>query len=126
MIINMLRAVSKMLNTTKDIHELEIKADCAKLMLDEIISGLEGKDTIDITHLCGKDDKIKPEPTKPVVIQPELKPDQPPFMISVDKDKKLNPIKGLPSSRIVVVDGKTMTHKEAIGLKFTKIKILEE
>lgn len=116
MIVNMLRAISRML--TGNDAATEIK--CAKVMLDEIIKGLETKTaTLEFDEV-----EVSPSP-RPVKMVPRKEPPKPEelqVVIAVDTNRKLLPIKNLPMDAKIKLDGKTMTHKEAIGLTFTKIE----
>ena len=120
MVTNILRAISKMLeqNQNTNSQELGVRVGCAKTMLDEVIKGLEDNGS---TYTL-------PLPNKTTTSNAELKVEPrektPEYMISVDDQKCLKLIKGLPLDTEVELDKKRMTHKDAIGQKFQKIRIL--
>lgn len=127
MVVNMLKAVSKMLEHTDKMPALQFQArvECAEIMLSEIIKGLEGKQIPNVGLRLPPQDvttKLTPEipPTK-VEVPPK---EEPQYMISVDEKKQLKLIKNLPLDTEVILDGKRMTHRNAIGMKFQKIKVL--
>ena len=118
MTTNMLKAISKMLGDgTPD--TLETRVRCAKIMLDEVIKGMEFKDTVFIAN--GTD---KPQTFKVTVPEPKpLPPKDKPYRVVVDADRKITKIEGLDLDSPVILDGKTMKHKDAIGKKFTKVSL---
>lgn len=117
MIVNMLKAVSKMISDSK-----EPKVLCAHIMLDEIIKGMSDKDTVI---------KVEPEkqiPTDVVLDEPKKPEKSPPTFseeapkIMVDDEGKLLPIAGFPDNSLLKLDGKVMEHKAAVGKTFTTIE----
>ena len=132
MVTNMLKAISKMLSTDMnfcrndkatggvnvEITAFRERVNCAKTMLDEVIKGLDGGGPKTIVGKVGMDKLCDPTP-----LEPTPKKEQE-YMISVDDQKCLKLIKGLPLATEVELDKKRMTHREAIGQKFQKIRIL--
>ena len=128
MLVNMLKAVSNMLeyktpNTaTEEQTErpFAVKVSCAKVVLDEIIRSLESGEnpkpvSKEKTTASDLEPKAKPEPKASV---------EPMYQIMVDDNQMLIGIKNLPLDAEIEVDGKVMKHSEALGKKFTKGKIL--
>ncbi len=125
MTINMLKAISKMLEKGKD-DTLETRVSCAKIMLDEVIKGLEKEPPgVTVTATYGADDEEAAIPSKPEP-KPKPKPLPPkdkPYRVVVDADRKITKIEGLDLDAPVILDGITMKHKDAIGKKFTKVSL---
>ena len=120
MIVNMLRAVSKMLIGNDAATEVK----CARIMLEEIIKGMEAKakspaEVERAAELLVEEALSIPKKDKP---KPEKEPKESQPLITVDANRKLLPIKNLPLDAKLKLDGKIMTHKEAIGLSFTRIE----
>ena len=123
MIKNMLQAASKMLDYKGSDAATDFKArvGCAKIIIDEIVAGMEPRA---LEEIIASDDiplKVKPAPKKQnsKYAEPE---------VGV-KDGKLVTIKNVPLDGLVeitAVNGLVtkMTHEEAIGKPFKDIKIL--
>lgn len=121
----MLKAINKMLSDSKD---PEVK--CAKIMLDEIINGLEGgfkfpKPLQDI--LDDEKDKpatatevAKPKPPKPMI----KKPEKGQVKIEVGPDRRLTRVEGAEMDDKIMLDNKIMTVREAIGKTFNEARVL--
>lgn len=125
MIVSMLKAISKMLehSSTTEIGTFKARVSCAKIMLDQIIEGLKAdKDTITTGSLepNEKGEQVPVKPTKPKI--PKGKPGE--HKIVVDASRKIVKIENLPLDAKVEIDGKVMTHQEAIGKRFTSGRIL--
>ena len=115
MVVNMLRAVQKMLAHTDTMVALTFQARvaCAEEMLSEIIKGMEDK-PIELN--------TKPTPQAPIP-PPEKKEGQ--YFVTVNEDKTFKLIKGLPLDSMLLVDGKNrVKHEDLIGKKFNKVQIL--
>ena len=115
MIVNMLTAISKMLAPAEE-STLKVRTSCAKTMLDEVINGLKKKPY----DLIVEDDVKEEKPQKP---KPEPIP-KGKFKVVVGANRRITSIEGLPLDGKIELDGKVMTHKEAIGKTFTSAKIL--
>lgn len=146
MVVNMLKAISEMLlvesfgQSTKSaedarrdadskLNPLEIRVRCAKTMLDEIIKALEGKPIGDIiTRVSDKmvEEAFSIPPTeKPAPPKPPAPPKRDPeYLVTLNTDKTLKLIRGLPMTGKLLVDKKEMTHEQAIGKPFKKVEIL--
>ena len=117
MTTKMLQAISQMLEHqgTTEISAFKERVKCAKLMLDKIIEGLNGATPDTVIHTS----PIK-EPTAP----PKHKPQhQGQYKVIVDTNQKLSKIEGLPLDAKIVVDGKAMTHQQALGKTFNAITL---
>lgn len=128
MIINMLRAVNKMLDYkgTDKATTLPIRVDCAKAMLEEIIKGMESRQTttLDESTVHFKETTFRPDPEKPRKprTEPEPDPNAGKWAITA-KGGKLH-IAGYPPTGKVKVDGKVMLYKDAEGKPFTRCTLL--
>jgi len=117
MLKNMLTAVSRILESkdTKEGTDLVVKVKCAKIMLDEIISGMGGEALPKVEALEAEaKPKVKPKTENEAKL---------PYKVLLSPDKKLLKIEGLPMNSLVVVDGVSMTHAQAIGKKFSKVSL---
>lgn len=121
MIKKMLEAASKMLNVedgTIPVDRFKAQVGCAKIIIDKIVEDMQEPA---ITWTVNSD--------IPKVIKQELLED--PKLTQVEKqyevivkDKLLHEIKGLPLEAPILVDGKKVQYKDAIGKHFQQIKIL--
>ena len=130
MLINMLKAVDSMLLEFKqgegvdNTEQVFISVSCAKKLLFEIIQSLESEETyhpklvFNKAFPHGDSPELEGKPKAPANSAEPL------YQASVDTDQKLVGIKGLDLEAKIELDGKVMTHKEAIGKKFGKVKIL--
>jgi hypothetical protein len=141
-LINMLKATSKMLEIDKNTLAGEpaiaafTKVQCAKTILDEVIASLENPKSsashVDVSApiipsvVLEKNSATQTLPTPKVMQEPRQEVVVPDggFMVTVDAQKKLKPIVGLPMESMIELDGKQYKHKDAIGLTFTKARIL--
>lgn len=114
---NMLRAISQMLEKGEE-GTLGTRVCCAKIMLDEVILGME--DSVDEGLDLGPVHKVCPTSGQ-VVSKPKPKPED--YKVVVDADRKLTKIEGLDLDAAIIFDGKTMKHKDAIGKKFVKVSL---
>jgi hypothetical protein len=103
MTIEMLEAVSEMLEESK-----EVKVVCGKTLLNKIITGLKS-DSTSITTL----------PKSKTLQNKDAQ-----YKVVVDELGKLVSIDGLESNSLVEVDGLRMTYAEAIGKTFNKGRII--
>ena len=119
MIKNMLKAVSEMLKVKADDIPAEAfaKVDCAKIMLDKIIEGMEDKPVKPVEHIT--------TPSTPSV-QPTPDPDadKPKWSLTKDKEGGLKVLGTPPRGQKVDLDGVVMTLKDAVGKTFKVGKVL--
>ena len=140
MLINMLRAVSKMLNTEGcgDAATIVLKVSCAKTVLDEVILNLETQKEIKDYYQELKEAvttmketpnpisnvKTKPETKSTLELRPEITVDgENEWMITLDEGGGLK-IVDFPVDGLIELDGKKMPYSEARGMKFKKARIL--
>lgn len=125
MLINMLRAISKMIGGTPD----KSRVECAKIMLDEVILGLDPKD-IKVTHTIPVPNAppVEVQPTKPPEETPIGKKEVPKNQVRVvvNSRKELERIDNYPIDGKLLMDGKVLTHQQAIGKAFKQIKMLDK
>lgn len=116
----MLEAVTEMLEGS-----YEIKVQCAKIMLDKVIEGMQSdpeNQISDVIKIPLKEIKRKtPNNAPPVTINP---PNQDQYPIILNDDKTIKEIQGLPFDALVELDGIKMTHQDAIGMAFQQGRIL--
>ncbi len=129
MIVNMLKAIKKMLEIpdTADPKEAAARVDCAVMMLGEIIQGMEGATPPFVLDKQGFTQHLNeaPAPTPETKIKSIPKPiPGGQYKVVVDANRRLSRIEGLPLDGKVEIDGKVMTHKEAIGKMFTSGRVL--
>ena len=119
MVINMLKAISQMLNRSNEVGkntmtsadlEYIAKVNCAKIMLDEIIKGMEPTTTL-ISKPLQKEELPKKEEVK--------------YRVIVSKDQTIAGIENLPRDGKVKLNGVVMTHKEVIGQTYGTTTTLE-
>jgi hypothetical protein len=119
MLLNMLKAISTMLICeSKNEVEFSARVRSAKIMLDEIIKGLEPYSPISPVY----DTPVVPVPVPVPKKERKLKPGE--YKVIVDDNKKILRIEGLPLDGKIDIDGKIMTHQEAVGRTFTTARIL--
>lgn len=124
MVINMLKAISRILEDSK-----EQKVICAKVMLEEIIKGMEIPKE-DITQVIKpKKEPIvqliqpKPEPPVPLTSKPPKKPvpkDKRRLVVDHGKIVRIENYNGM-----LELDGKRVSSKDAIGMSFTNGRFIE-
>jgi hypothetical protein len=116
MLINMLNAVSKILESAKSekrVKSMSQSIGCAKSILDEVIKSVDsncGVNTIDIVKVV-EEKKV------------EKKSEDNKYKAIVDNGKLIS-IDGFPETGIIVLDGKRMPYSEAKGKPFQTIEIL--
>ena len=111
MLKNMLQAVSKMLASSK-----EEKVLCAKIIVDEIISGMCPEKNEEIDEPQDEFPERKKIKSKEVLV--------PKGKITVEQGKIFS-IEGVPlETTMLELDGKKMTCAEAIGKPFQHVQIL--
>ena len=129
----MLQAVSEMLSAdhTEPQLEFQIRASCAKTILDKVIEGLDSKPNFAYAPIQVKQtypvvnpdtsttDEV-PKPSKP----PKEKIPDGKYKIVKDDNNRLVRIDGLPPEGRVELDGIIMTHADAKGKKFISGRIL--
>lgn len=130
MLINMLKAISTMLDLKGcTLDNSKARVDCAKIMLDEVIKSMnEGQPTIPrlitpsvVEKEIDKTTKIIEEMESGKLSEEEIKK-QP--RIVLDKDRKISAIENFPATGMIELDGKKMMAKDAIGKTFTNGRIL--
>lgn len=129
MLLPMLRAVEGMLTQTPP-ETLPVRVECARIIIGELITSLDSSTQVTMqpktplnAELYDSKNKLKKEFNLP--IEPEITPDpETPYQVIVDDNQKLMGIKGLPLDAKVEIDGKIITHQEAIGKKFSQGRIL--
>ena len=132
----MLRAVSTILDSKESVIALSFKAkvDCAKVMLDEIIKSMEsGWKSLELADELVKDmplgkGKLTATQAQSIIDskpKPPVKAPRPSdkYCVVVGANSALQKIEGLGLEEKVVVDGKPMTHQQAIGKAFTEITL---
>lgn len=119
MIIDMLEAISEMINDAN-----EDKVACAKIMLDRIIEGMkrekEGSIIVAYNDHLKETLDVKIQPPKKKIIPPNAEQ----YPIILNDDKTIREIQGLPLDAMVELDGIAMTYQDAIGKTFQTGKIL--
>ena len=130
MVVNMLKAVSQMLghDSTMEAVSFRARVSCAKTMLDEIIKGLTHepkelyfgpKESVDITPMLIPPSKEEPpKPPKKVIPQDKRQ-------IVVGDSGRITSIRNYPLDGKIELDGRIMTHKDAIGKKFNNGRFVE-
>jgi len=123
MVVNMLKAIKKMLEIpdTADAKEAAARVDCAVMMLGEIIQGMEGATPPFVLDKQGFTPHVNEAPT-PKKETKSIPGGQ--YKVVVDANRRISRIEGLPLDGKVEIDGKVMTHKEAIGKTFTSGRVL--
>ena len=127
MVIQMLEAVSEMLNNCGGLPEEQFRTRvmCANTVLLKVIKGMQSNlenQITDIVKVPYKEERKKtPNNAPPVTISP---PNQDQYPIILNDDKTIKEIQGLPFDALVELDGVTMTHKDAIGMTFNTGRIL--
>lgn len=123
MVINMLKAISKMIDCKgiDPIIEFKARVECAKTMLDEIIKGSEGKNSAEI--LSPISEKVVEPMGKPIPTKPHVPKDK--RQIVVDASRKITSILNYPLDGKIELDGKIMTHAQALGKEFTNGRFVE-
>ena len=107
------------------------KIECARVILSEIINGLDNVSTGSYTIENPKpvfkiDTSPKPEPLPKATLEPKPTVEttgEKEWMITLDDNKGLNII-DFPLDGLIELDGKKMTYKEARGQTFKKARIL--
>lgn len=127
MIINMLEAVSAMLeipDTEKVLIGYE-KVKCAKIMLDKIIEGMKKDKSLDNSYGKIVDvARLTPiEEAKPNPTSAKRMPKQDEVEIMVDAGI-IQSIKNAKDDTMIELDGKALPWRKAIGMSFSKGKIL--
>lgn len=126
MVVKMLEGVSDMLDGNAG-----DKVKCGKIMLDKIIEGMkeESKDIGVVKYEwkagTGAVD-LEQTPTKKTPSAKNLPPvpAKGDYKIEVDSNRRITKIHGLPLDGKVELDGKIMTHQQAIGKQFTEGRII--
>lgn len=127
MLLPMLKAVEKMLPKPDEPLELSrTRVLCAREILSQIILNLEQEETHHPKLVFKEAVQLGASSAPQATVSAPANPAkvEPLYQASVDVDNKLMEIKNLPMDAMVEIDGKVMTHKEAIGRKFMKGKIL--
>jgi len=126
----MLKAVSKMLDIeTIDAMKGMERVRCAKIMLDEIIEGMDVKDYL-IPFTTTPSDTVSyvEEKSKPT---PKVDDSDEKFLVLPDDEMKIKSIqsviggvkKELELKRVVEVDGVKMPYSQAKGMSFKQVRI---
>ena len=117
----MLEAVRDILDIPNDASSASAaaKVDCARIMLDKIIEGMQVKEMTLIPSALSPE-IVQPEPVKPVKIIPKDK-----RKIVVGSNSIIKDILNFPDDGKIELDGKIMTKKEAIGKKFDTGRFVE-
>jgi len=134
MVINMLKAISQMLDVNGETATPTAfeRVKCAKLMLDEIIQGMidEKPDTTTVST----SQVTHQEPPKSQLKSPlasELEPKDPEYTMEIDpvtKVLKWMKMDGklLPPTKQLRIDGKIIDYSKAIGMSFKKLEVVED
>ena len=120
MVTNMLKAISEMLENSK-----EEKVHCAKIMLDRIIEGMES------TTVTLNGNTASTISNRPSTLTQGLESTNPVYTIEVDPASKvLKWIKRdgviLPPTQLMMIDGKQLPYSKAVGMKFNDIKVVDD
>ncbi len=123
MLLPMLKAVEKMLPKPDEPLELSrTRVLCAREILNQIILNLEQTNNLGQKEAVQLGTSSAPQAARSAPAIPAK--EEPLYQASVNTDNTLMEIKNLPMDAMIEIDGKVMTHKEAIGRKFVKGKIL--
>lgn len=120
MLVNMLKAVSKIL----EMNEASIeRIGCAKVIIDELIAGLEKKEIVP----SFTEDDIEPllhnrPPVKPVKDKNPARDEN--GYEGIVENGILKEIKNLPLEAKIKFNGQIMTHQEAKGKQLKELEIL--
>ncbi len=126
MIINMLEAVSAMLEVKGGAISAS-KAECAKIMLDKIIEGMKDKDTVFTTNdtapiqVIKQDEIVQVTPPSPPTPKRVPKPDEVEIMVDAGIIKS---IKNAKDDTMIQLDGIAYPWRKAIGRSFSEGKVL--
>lgn len=120
MIIDMLEAVSEMLNGAEFD---KVKVQCARVILIKIIEGMKRNDKpviVSYNYEIRNQEEVKITPPKREKIQPQ----QDQFAIVPNDDGSIKDIIGMDDEGKIELDGVLYTKKEAIGKKFQTGKVI--
>ena len=123
MVINMLKAVKRLLLRAEQGPDTNSKiyVICARELLEEIIAGCNSEKPAGILEPVPFSSK---EPTKePVPKEKPVPKDK--RQIIVDASRKITGIKNYPLDGKIELDGKIMTHQQAIGKTFSSGRFIE-
>ena len=129
MVVNMLKAISRILLIPKSTNQAEmaIKMDCARVMLEEIVSGMKGS----TTTTGDPNTTVTIQPSNVIPPTPLVEKKEPKYMIRTKNITRkgtvvrvLEEIKGLDKEALLEIDGKRMPHHQAIGQEFKRARIL--
>lgn len=135
MTVNMLKAISKMLEVPEEYEVVSLlaKIGCAKIMLDEVIKGLEGDMSLAVKESLlfpsamptGTSD-FPPAPHPPATCAKPQKREAKPGEVKIvlDSSRRIAKIENFPLDGKLMLDNVITTHKDAIGKTFTEGKIL--
>ncbi len=124
----MLQAVSTMLDCkgNSEVLSFQTQVSCAKTILDKVIEGLDEGHSTRVIHptvheILDTEAALlaKKEPERKPVLTPDGQ-----YKIVKDESDRIVRIDGLALDGAIELDGKVMSHKEAIGKKFTTGRIL--
>ena len=134
MVVNMLKAISQILDENCDPQALAVRVACARKMIDEIIKGMDVGQPISNwppevtpTGTTGTP-PLKRAPTTST-LSAELEPKEPEYKLEINADKTLKSImrdgKPISLTQELLVDGIKMTYEKAVGKPFRNIKVIE-
>lgn len=120
MVINMLEAVHEMLEEDLKIN-MNVSVKCANIMLGKIIDGMKNNSesqTKQVIMIHTQEEKAPQRKIKP--------PRQDQYAIVLNDDKTIREIQGYPLEGLVKLDGKIMSHQNAIGKTFLTGELVDE
>ena len=128
MVVNMLKAVSQILDIKETGEALTAfeRVKCAKIMLDEIIKGMDVDKTRPFTP-----PPTELIPSKPSSLAKELEKPEPVYTMEIDKVTKTlkwmkKDDKPLDLKQLLLVDGKKVEYGRALGQPFKQLKVVED
>src|SRR3990167_2646650 len=133
MVTNMLKAISQMLNVdgaTAAPSAFE-RVKCAKIMLDEIIKGMEAQSTTTISTTQATITKGHPQPQAISPLAPALEEKQLEYTMEIDPVTKVlkwmkRDGKPLGLKEMLLIDGKQVPYERAVGMPFKKISVVAD
>lgn len=130
MLVDMLKAVKDMLliSESDEIKATMAKITCARTIVEKLIAGMEVQGITTVfpeTTPPGPGRVVEPSTTgaPPMPAQQKNAPTGQ-YKVIVDASRRLTQIKGLPDDAPIMLNGKRVLHKDAIGQTFEEIKIL--
>ena len=125
MVINMLKAVAQILDTNLDAVNLKTRVTCGKIMLNEIIKGMETSEVKPSTPPTASTPTPKaPTPPTPPTPPAEYKLEIDPITKTLKRITLNN--KPISSNTLLLIDGIEIIYSKAIGLAFKKLQVVDD